>query len=159
MPDIANRLKAAREGLGLSQQAIAEHCGVTARSQRNYEAGERLPDAAYLSGLVELGIDVVFVLTGTRAGSLPTADPAELLLLENYRRCTLAGRQALLQNSVLQAAGMNTAKPVITAKPKTQPVQPISQKAEGNGNVQIGSMSGNYGGAPLKTTTRKPKTK
>ncbi len=159
MPDIANRLKAAREGLGLSQQAIAEHCGVTARSQRNYEAGERLPDAAYLSRLVELGVDVVYVLSGTRTGAQPTADPAELLLLENYRRCSLDGKQSMLQNSVLQAAGMNSAKPASPAKPKPQPLQPISQNAEGNGNVQIGAMSGNYGGPPLKATIRKPKTK
>ena len=80
MPDIASRLKVVREGLGLSQQAIAEHCGVTARSQRNYESGERLPDALYLGRLVELGVDVVFVLTGESNKECATADPAEQVL-------------------------------------------------------------------------------
>lgn len=158
MPDIANRLKAAREGLGLSQQVMAEHCGVTARSQRNYEAGERLPDADYLGRLVGLGIDVVFVLTGERSSAQPSSDPAELVLLENYRRCPMPAKQELLQRSVLLAAGMTEKKPVPTAKSRVQPSS-VSQRAEGNGNVQIGAVAGDYGVPPRKTATRKPKTK
>lgn len=158
MPDIASRLKASREGLGLSQQAIAEHCGVTARSQRNYEAGERLPDADYLGRLVDLGIDVVFLLTGVRSGAQPSTDPAELVLLENYRRCSMPAKQDLLQRSVLLAAGMSAAKSVQTAKSRVQPSS-VSQKAEGNGNVQIGALAGDYGEPSQKTAARRPKTK
>jgi len=36
------------------------------RSQRNYEKGERQPDAAYLAAFTSLGGDVLFVLTGQR---------------------------------------------------------------------------------------------
>ncbi len=35
------------------------------RSQRNYEKGERQPDAAYLAAFTALGGDVLFLLTGT----------------------------------------------------------------------------------------------
>lgn len=159
MPDIASRLKAAREGVGLSQQAMAEHCGVTARSQRNYEAGERLPDADYLGRLAGIGVDVVFVLTGERSGALPTADPAEMVLLDNYRRCSMASKQDLLQRSVLMAAGMTPTKSIPAARSRALPSAPISQKAEGNGNVQIGAVAGNYGTTPAKKSVRQPKTK
>ena len=158
MPDIASRLKATRESLGLSQQALAEHCGVTARSQRNYEAGERQPDAEYLARLLELGVDVAFVLAGERRGSQPSTDPAELVLLDNYRRCSLAGKQDLLQKSVLLAAGISSAK-LTSPKPKAQVAQPIRQKAAGDGNVQIGSIGGNYESPALKSATRNPKTR
>ena len=68
MPEICDRLREVREALGLSQQALAERCGITARSQRNYESGERLPDAAYLAAIAAAGADVLYILTGQRAG-------------------------------------------------------------------------------------------
>lgn len=67
MPNISDRLREARETLGLSQQALAERCGIAARSQRNYESGERSPDAAYLAVIAGLGADVTYILTGERA--------------------------------------------------------------------------------------------
>jgi transcriptional regulator with XRE-family HTH domain len=78
VPTIFERLRSQREALGLSQQALAEICGITARSQRNYESGERLPDAAYLAALSAAGADVLYILTGQR--SQPIAP-----LLDNYR--------------------------------------------------------------------------
>ena len=67
MPIFGDRLREAREQLGLSQQAMADRCGVTMRSQRNYEKGERLPDADYFVALVNLGLNVEFLLTGNPA--------------------------------------------------------------------------------------------
>lgn len=90
MPDICNRLKEARENLGLSQQALAERCGVTARSQRNYESGERLPDAAYLAALAAAGADVLYVVTGQRMGGAAAPPPpravseGDRILLDNF---------------------------------------------------------------------------
>ena len=66
MPSISNRLREARDALGLSQQAMADQCGIAARSQRNYESGERLPDAAYLAAIASAGADVLYILTGKR---------------------------------------------------------------------------------------------
>lgn len=54
------------ERLGLSQQEFADICGVTMRTQRNYEKGDRQPDASYLAALTQTGGDVLFVLTGQR---------------------------------------------------------------------------------------------
>lgn len=77
MPDLSDRIREAREALGLSQQAIAEKCGVTARSQRNYESGDRLPDAGYLAALAAAGADVRYILTGQRDGPAPVTLSAE----------------------------------------------------------------------------------
>lgn len=141
MPDICDRLREAREGLGLSQQALAERCGVTARSQRNYESGERLPDAAYLATLVLAGVDVPYVLTGQRAtGTAP--DPAEQVLLDSYRRCKPAAKAKLIQTAALLSAGLDTAAPKRATR-STSGVQVGNQTSTHDGAVQIGYAGGN----------------
>lgn len=98
MPTIYERLRRQRDELGLGQQALAEMCGITARSQRNYESGERLPDAAYLAALSAAGADVLYILTGQR--SQPVAPeaalpPRERALLDNYRHTDEAGKKII----------------------------------------------------------------
>lgn len=160
VPNVANRLKAAREGLGLSQQALAEHCGVTARSQRNYEAGERLPDALYLARLIEAGADVTYILSGQRASAQPAVDAAEQVLLDSYRRCKPDTKAHLVQTAVLLSAGLQPA-PAKTAKAKA-PVSAggMNMSNLGNGNVQVGTIGGSFGApAARKRTAVKPKEK
>jgi len=65
---VGERLFEERERLGQSQQQLADACGVTMRSQRNYEKGERQPDASYLAAAATAGVDVLYVLTGQRGG-------------------------------------------------------------------------------------------
>lgn len=125
MPLFGERLRAERERLGLGQQEMAEKCGVTMRSQRNYEKGERQPDAAYLAAFTALGGDVLFLLTGhgdqkmtyqsyrsTTTDMTENANPVthsvaaeplgeyrlnrrEQALLENYRGSDEEGRRAM----------------------------------------------------------------
>lgn len=66
--DVAERLRAAREKLSLTQAALAKKVGVSRATQVNYEAGKRLPDVAYLQAIGKIGVDVQCVLTG-----LPTS--------------------------------------------------------------------------------------
>lgn len=107
MPDIGKRLYEERERLGLSQPALAEKCGVTMRSQRNYEKGERQPDAAYLAALSAAGADVLYILTGQRMGGAAAAAPEltreEAALLDNYRHCPPEGQAAIKATSALLA--------------------------------------------------------
>lgn len=86
MPSISDRLKEARELLGLSQQAIADKCGIAARSQRNYESGERSPDAVYLAAIAAVGVDIRYVVTGERDYTPPPSMSAEELTMLNYFR-------------------------------------------------------------------------
>ena len=62
--DVAERLRAARERLPLTQAALAEKVGVSRATQVNYEAGKRSPDVAYLQAIGKVGVDVPYVLTG-----------------------------------------------------------------------------------------------
>lgn len=61
---ISERLKTEREGLGLSQQALADRLGISLRSQQNYEKGDRSPDCNYLAAMAAAGADVLYILTG-----------------------------------------------------------------------------------------------
>lgn len=66
MSSIGERLLEERERLSFSQSELAERCSVTMRSQRNYEKGERQPDALYLEAVARAGVDVLYVVTGMR---------------------------------------------------------------------------------------------
>lgn len=143
MPDIAIRLKEAREKLGLSQQALAEHCGITARSQRNYESGERLPDAAYLAEFLALGADLTYVLTGQRDPLVPALDPAEQVLLDSYRRCKPDAKANLIQTAALLSAGIApAAAPKSSARSAPASVKVGNLTSSHDGTVQVGYAGG-----------------
>lgn len=119
MPDFSERLKAERSRLQLSQAAMAEAGRVSLNSQSNYENGHRSPDAAYLSRVAAIGVDVAYLLTGVRALALKapgatdsTGDAAgdsvtrvvtreQAALLDNYEAADERGRAAA--RSVLDA--------------------------------------------------------
>lgn len=157
---IGARLREERDRIGLSQPKFAAIAGTTKQTLFSWESGKTAPDGFQLAALASADVDVLYVLTGLRHEAFPAADPSEQLLLENYRRCKLDAKQTLLQSSVLFAAGMGSAsdssKPTST---KSSEVRPITQRADGNGNVQIGSIGGNYGGVLPKSAEHKPKAK
>ena len=103
---IGARLREERERLGLNQEGFGQLGGVRKLAQLLYEKDERKPDSDYLVAVAAAGVDVLFVLTGRRQSDLPAGDAGEQLLLENFRRCSLAARQNLLQSSILLAAGL-----------------------------------------------------
>ena len=103
MPSIGNRLREERERLGMSQPAMAEVCGVTMRSQRNYEKDERVPDASYLASATLVNVDILFVLTGQRSPGAPALTPEESALLDNFRHSPPAAQKALKTTSDLLA--------------------------------------------------------
>lgn len=61
-----SRLRQERDVLGLTQQKFAELGGVKRVSQHLYEQDVRAPDMNYLSRLKEHGVDVWFLIHGTR---------------------------------------------------------------------------------------------
>ena len=58
------RLKEARARLGLSQKDAAEQSGVSARGYQGYEDGRSIPGGDAIAGLVRLGINANWLLTG-----------------------------------------------------------------------------------------------
>ncbi len=67
------RLAQERARLGLTQADLAVHAGIARRTQINYEAGERAPDATYLHALDARGIDPLFLITGRTTHDAATA--------------------------------------------------------------------------------------
>lgn len=112
------RLLQERERLCLSQIEMAEKCGVTPRSQRNYEKGERQPDAVYIAALAAIGADVLYILTGQRTPATAALSKREAALLDNYRHCNPDGQEAVEKVAFVAAKpkglanGTNTAKAV-----------------------------------------------
>lgn len=115
VPNFSERLRTERERLELSQQGLAEKCGVTARSQRNYESGERNPDSVYLAAIAAAGADVLYILTGQRSGAAAAApvaaEPAAqlsrraLAVAQNYEATSEEGKK------IIEAAAFAAAKP------------------------------------------------
>ena len=109
---ISDRLREQRESLGLSQAVMAEKCGVAARSQRNYESGERSPDADYLAALAAAGADVLYILTGRRnpaivirplAPKVVELSKREAALLDNYKHTGEEGKKDIESRAALAA--------------------------------------------------------
>lgn len=97
MPSISDRLLEERARLGLTQPTVAELCGVTIRTQRNYETGERAPDAHYLAAFAQAGADVRYVVTGRRDYvPPPPLSPEEQLLVQQWREASREVKSALL---------------------------------------------------------------
>ena len=80
--------------IGLSQGEFAAIGGLSNKAQLSYESGARSPDANYLAALAKVGVDVLYVITGSRAqSSMLPADEAELL--DSFRQLNDVGRAAI----------------------------------------------------------------
>ena len=102
--NLHERLKEERERLGHSQTAFAALAGASKHSQINREKGAASPNAAALAAWAEAGLDVLYVVTGQRAGGAATAPapalaPDEEILLDNYRNCPPDARAAIKTTS------------------------------------------------------------
>ena len=88
--DISTRLQEERKRLGLTQEAVAAQLGATKRSVINWEGGAALPGAEVLARYAAAGADVLYILTGQRAGgaSAPPTPRAvsegDRILLDNF---------------------------------------------------------------------------
>ncbi|KOO83534.1 helix-turn-helix domain-containing protein [Stenotrophomonas sp. LC732] len=103
------RLKEERKRLGLTQEAMGVACGVTKRTQIFYEMDSVGASAAYLTAAYELGVDVVYLLTGTRE-RLAEADAD---LLDAWRGASPSARAAVM------AALRGVAPASATSAPRT----------------------------------------
>ena len=88
--DISTRLQEERKRLGLTQEAVAAQLGATKRSVINWEGGAALPGAEVLARYAAAGADVLYILTGQRAGGASAPPPpravseGDRILLENF---------------------------------------------------------------------------
>lgn len=107
--EIADRLKEERERLGLSQTAFGQLGGAGKTTVIAWERGSAFPNAAFLALLAEHGLDVAYVVTGSRKGPPPlTLTAEEQVLLDHFRSASKEVRRAALGALLgAQAGGIN----------------------------------------------------
>ncbi|WP_312589489.1 helix-turn-helix domain-containing protein [Comamonas terrigena] len=100
------RLREERLRLGVAQGDFAEACSASRNALLQWEKGEATPNAAALALMAGLGVDVLYVVTGQRAGEAEsTLAPAERELLQAWRQSSEQGRALL-------SAAVDVLKPV-----------------------------------------------
>ncbi|MFU3873536.1 helix-turn-helix domain-containing protein [Pseudomonas aeruginosa] len=81
------RLREEREKTGQSQTDFGKAAGVSRGTQKAYELESSSPDIRYLCVLQDMGVDVHYVLTGSRVSTdTASLSPDEAALLEHYRQ-------------------------------------------------------------------------
>lgn len=94
---IGTRLREEREKTGLSQDAISSVFGVSTKTWGKYERGVTTPDAVILTLLgAQYGLDIFYVLFGSRSRALPDISDDEIELIKIYRSAPLAVKAAAL---------------------------------------------------------------
>lgn len=94
--ELGARLKAERERLGLSQEDMAQKCGVSRPTQYRYETGRGVPDSAYFNAAAGIGVNVQLVLAGK--GTLQVKlTPRETALIDMFRLSPPAVQNAVAQ--------------------------------------------------------------
>lgn len=80
-PGFAARLREEREAHGYTQAQLAEQIGINRMTQYLYEREVNVPNINYLSAVADVGLDVFYVLFGTRGSAGPELrfSPPELL--------------------------------------------------------------------------------
>lgn len=91
---IGERLREERERIDLNQEQLGAIGGVKKLAQFNYENNKRAPDTDYLVQIAKIGIDVNYVLFGTRANNALTDEEQQLLAA--FRTAPPAIRQFML---------------------------------------------------------------
>ncbi|WP_218240460.1 helix-turn-helix domain-containing protein [Comamonas fluminis] len=90
---IGERLREERLRLGISQVDFAAACDASRNALLQWEKGETAPNAGVLALMAGLGVDVLYVVTGTKAGeSDSTLAPQERDLLHIFRSTSDQGR-------------------------------------------------------------------
>jgi transcriptional regulator with XRE-family HTH domain len=113
MSGIGIRLREERDRLGLSQKAFGEIGGVEANAQGKYEGGGRAPKADYLAAVARIGVDVLYVLTGTRTPvTLDRLSQVEEWVLGSYRSLVKEDQDAIrrLTTTLAELSGPYTAQ-------------------------------------------------
>jgi transcriptional regulator with XRE-family HTH domain len=103
----SERLKDARERIPLTQDEIALKTGIPKRSYCAYEAGDIAPSAKLLKALALMGMDIGYLLTGSRAAAVsPTLSPRQRALLDNYEHAPEDGKKIIEGTASMAAQSM-----------------------------------------------------
>src|SRR5690606_29605746 len=101
------RLREERDAMGLSQPKFAAIAGTTKQTLFSWETDKTAPSASQLADFAAAGVDVVYILTGTRqAQSDASLTEPEQELVAQYR-CLRPPQQAFILETVAALAAAN----------------------------------------------------
>lgn len=101
---LGDRLKAERKRMDMSQAALANAVGTTPRTVIQWEKGVTSPSGDILATCSQLGMDLLYVLTGQRTPTpAQSLSPEDSELLADYRAATQED-QALVRRMLALAA-------------------------------------------------------
>lgn len=108
MSTIGKRLLEERKRLGYNQTDFAALGGAAKRTMIDWEKDVASPNAVFLAAIAAAGADVLYILTGQRAGG--TLPPREAALLDNYRHSDDQGKR-----TIESVAGLAAQPPALKA--------------------------------------------
>lgn len=104
MSNLGERLREERQRLGMNQAELGSAGGVQKQAQLKYEKGERSPDASYLEAIARAGVDVLYVLTGSRSFAPPAPiAPEHRALVADYDACSVADQAVIRRTAAAMA--------------------------------------------------------
>lgn len=104
--NIGRRLKEERERLGMNQTGFAAIAGASKHAQINWEKGEATPNANALAAWAEKGLDVLYVVTGSRSFTPPSPTSSEhQTIIRDYDASSPDGKEAIRRMAAATALG------------------------------------------------------
>ena len=102
---VGGRLAFERNRLKLSLEVFGQRCGVSRLTQLKYENGQHHPDTRYLIGAIELGVDVMYVITGKRNAQQMEPDVQNLVDVyliapESFKNAVFGVLAAMYSNEI-----------------------------------------------------------
>nr|WP_247190200.1 helix-turn-helix domain-containing protein [Escherichia coli] len=96
---IGLRIKEERDRLSLTQQGLADAIGVAKRTFIDWEKDRTSPTAVQLSALSEIGVDVLYVVTGVRSQPVvaPYMSQEKKELMDAFDEMSPEQRRAILE--------------------------------------------------------------
>ena len=95
---VGDRLREERDRLGLNQTDFGAKGGVSRGTQKAYELGANSPYLRYLAALEGAGVDIQYVLSGSRALlSEQVLDETETTVIENFRVLSESDKASVLR--------------------------------------------------------------
>lgn len=133
---VFERLKSERERLGYSQSEFADLAHATRKTVFNWESGSGTPGADVLAAWADVGLDVLYVVTGDRSFVPPKKlTSEEETMLDYFHQASKEARKAALRALLSATAELPAAAP-------SRAGGAHSQHNSGNNAVQIGSHGG-----------------
>lgn len=107
---VGKRLKEERKRLRLTQQEMADACGISKWAQLYFEKDQNMPGGAYLLAAHARGVDITYVLLEQRM----ELDPCEAALVAAFRAAPQDMRAAMLDNLGLARSVSERDAPTVT---------------------------------------------